>query len=352
MRSRQLAPVKTAFVFAGAHKTATTALQQACLQHATDLVGFGLLFPCSASGYHGIPANHTAIIRECFGSKAWARKMAKRGYSAQPQHEVVAAWNQVLQSEHNLLIVAEGICQLELAELHDLRESLESAGYLVRPFFSIRNPDTYLRSVVQQKVKGQAFSLSPDRCINIGLLSHLEKILAAWSDTQLLTFEQACQSIDGPVGFYLRQLSPSLPIALIQAMGGMRSNPSGTDQAVRLASHLHSLHPRSSAPLKGREQRAFILALFRRLDGEPFRLLSTDLDGSNALDQVKSQTKRINEILSEKVEGFVPYDPTITYGEKPAPWTPEVFKSLDQLKHLCPDEWTETLDCYIKTMDH
>lgn len=347
MYSRISASVKTAFVFAGAHKTATTALQQACQQHVDDLLDCGLLFPCPASGYSNIPVNHTSIIRECFGAKAWGRKMAVRGYSAQPLHEVVAAWNQVLASNQNLLIVAEGICHLKSPELHELRGSFESAGYQVRPFFSIRNPDSYLRSVVQQKVKGQALALAPDRCINIGLLTQLEKLLSAWPDTQLMTFEQACESEDGPVGFYLRQLSPSLPIALVKAMGGMRSNPSGTDQAVRLASHLHALHPRGSSPQKFREQRAFILALFRRLTGDPFRLLTTDLDGTYALAQVESQTSGINQILAEKIKHFRPYKPIISYGKESAPWTPEVFQSIEELRRLCPDDWAETLSDYI-----
>jgi len=341
--------MKTAFVFAGAHKTATTALQQACGDHARELLELGLLFPCSATGYNNIHINHTYLVRECFGLVASRRRRAARGAAAQCREDLLAAWEQMIHSGSNLLIVGEGICLLEVPELQELRLSLESAGYRVKPFFSVRSPDGYLRSVVQQRVKGQSLMLAPDYIPKLRLLGQLQKILATWPDTALMTFEQACASPDGPVGFYLRKLFPSIPSDLVKAMGATRSNPSGSDQAVRLASHIQTLHPRSSVPKQIRARRAFILALFRRLAGEPFRLLPTDLDASSALEQVINQTNQINAILADRVEGFTPYTPTISYGEAPAAWTPEVFESLETLRHLCPDEWIEALNSYIST---
>jgi hypothetical protein len=339
--------MKTAFVFAGAHKTATTALQQACGDHARELLELGMLFPCAVTGYKEVHINHTYLVRECFGLEASRRRRAARGVAAHCSDDLRALWEQMIRSGRNLLIVGEGICLLEVSELQELRSSLESAGYRVKPFFSVRSPDGYLRSVVQQRVKGQSLQLAPDYIPKLRLLGQLQKILATWPDTSLMTFEQACRSEDGPVGFYLRKLFPSIPSALVKAMGATRSNPSGSDQAVRLASHIQTLHPRSSVPKQLRARRKFILALFRRLAGEPFRLLPTDLEASSTLDQVVNQTIQINSILAERVEGFTPYTPAISYGKEPAAWTPEVFESLEALRHLCPDEWIETLDGYI-----
>ena len=60
--------LKTAFVFAGAHKTASTALQHACHDHATELFQLGVLYPCSVTGYKDVHVNHSNLVRDCFWS--------------------------------------------------------------------------------------------------------------------------------------------------------------------------------------------------------------------------------------------------------------------------------------------
>jgi hypothetical protein len=337
---------KIAFVFAGAHKTATTALQQACFGYSGDLLKSNILFPSFATGYKQVTPNHTYLIRACFGADSWSRKRLSRNGS-KGRSDLSGSWTQVISSSNNLLLIGEGTCTLDSSELLVMRASLESAGYEVKPFFCVRSPSSYLRSVVQQRVKGQFLILSPDCAPNIKLLGQLQKLLAAWPDTTLLTFEQACDSEGGPVEFYLRHLFPPLPVDLLKSMAVVHSNPSGSDQAVRLASYLHASHPRSTVPHQIKARRAFILALFRRLAGDPFRLLPTDLDAALALEEVRNQTLQINEILADRVDEFVPYSEHISYGAEPAPWNSEVFQSLKELLPLCPVEWIDALNAYV-----
>jgi hypothetical protein len=342
---------KTAFVFAGAHKTASSALQHACQAHARDLLDIGILYPCPASGFPEVPPNHSFPARDAFSPERWARKIPLRDVRSATRETARELWNLVLSSDSDLLIVAEGICLLPVAGLRDLRTSLERAGYKVKPFFSLRSPASFLRSVIQQQVKGQELTLSNSRQVKLQLYPRLATILTAWPDTTLMAFEKACRSDDGPVGYYLRHLLPWLPSELVSGISITRSsasgNASGTDQAVRLASYLNSIDSNASIHRQTAAQRAFLLRLFRKLAGDPFKLLKTDLDYPSAIEQVADQTKKINDILLDRIANFIPYQPQIEFADAPASWTPEVFSSLDDLLHLCPAEWKEPLNEYI-----
>lgn len=329
---------KILHLFAGAHKTATTALQIAACQHAASLQKHGILYPCEATlPGSGIPANHSALIANLFEQEP---RRDKRRQTLQPQCDnSLQRWHTMLASESDLLVVAESTGRLSSRGLQELASSVADHGFVLKTYYTVTQPSRYFYSTLQQRIKHcrSCYCLNPGLRQPLRLAERFARVVDNLPNTEILRFETACAQSGGPTPYYLRAVMADRDPELLAAVAGTHANRSGCDQAVRFCSWLNERGQEGESAMEHEARIRFVLHLFRTLKGSPFRPMSSDVDNAWTAAEVERQTVLVNAVLSSRQPGGTSYTNDLEWSASSAPWTEDLCSQFEQILEQCPD---------------
>ncbi len=153
-------------LLAGLHKTGTTSLQRNCAAQAELLARAGLFYPpdLDSSGrfVSGGNGNHGQLFRACFktGGVFWdgnAGGEVGRDEHARQTALLRQALRELLENQgsRQILMSAEGVSTMSLAELGDLKAWFNGQDIEVDLVCVVRRLSSWLNSMVAQKVAGR-----------------------------------------------------------------------------------------------------------------------------------------------------------------------------------------------------
>jgi hypothetical protein len=244
--------MKRLTLYAGLHKTGSTSIQAACQRNLRPLEQAGYLYPMAETTVDGrtFPdANQSGLIRAMF---CQAPHELMRSGAVRQSPEFFLARQQSLRLQFaktlaeiapgHLLIVAEELSNLSVAEWRDLRQWFETLGYVIDVFCCVRPPTSWLNAMVAQEVMGKKSGryalpeiIAKYETADGILLPKLTAMLEVFPDIRFYPFAQAIAHPNGPVGCFF----DAAGIRFAGAYENLKENIGGSDHAVRLHSHIN-----------------------------------------------------------------------------------------------------------------
>ncbi|MFD1884901.1 hypothetical protein [Paenibacillus wenxiniae] len=216
IRRRRTRAIQEIIIHAGMHKTGTTSIQETLFAHADQLKQRDLLYPTCWPSNHSIPI-FSLFKRDPSYFENIVEERSRQEIEHTRQHFMRVLQQEIATSTPTRLVLSgENISLLTYRELRSFRLFLQNiTGYRVpiRVIVCVRHPVPWLISATQQRLKsGQHLQTILDvkmRAIipqlfqqRIGNLMRVfgKKALTVYS------FDDAVQSVYGPVGYFLQQL--------------------------------------------------------------------------------------------------------------------------------------------------
>ncbi|MCM1989269.1 hypothetical protein [Oceanirhabdus seepicola] len=211
-----MAKIKTVIVHVGLHKTATTSIQKTLFfqKNNTILDEKGFIYPKSWYPNHSIPVYSLF----CDNPENYHINI-KLGYSKEEIKNINQIYSKKLVEEienrksTTLIISGEDISILNKNNLIDLKEFLKSVCYMkinIRVIVYVRNPASWIVSLIQEKIKNEIFTLERALIVYKTVLKdyfriHISNLIQVFGKdaVEIYCFEDAITHKFGPVGHFL-----------------------------------------------------------------------------------------------------------------------------------------------------
>ena len=251
---------------AGLHKTATTTIQRACFDNIKKLKDFNLNYPVFQTRA-GLELNQSPIIHAMF---------------SHDNKDILCAFDQLINStSQDLLIVAEGVSNLTVDGLINLKSYFESRDFFIEVHIYIRPISSWINSFTSQRVWGPSgprntISHTLNEFLEGGIIKYrVEAIDDLFDNFKVHKFTDAISHPQGPAGHFFNEINVSLPM---NTSGSY--NIGGSDCMVRLLNEINQLvgnreHSKESQLFHGR-----LYSKFPKLQtslGEKFHLRTSEV---------------------------------------------------------------------------
>ncbi|WP_237063460.1 hypothetical protein [Microbulbifer zhoushanensis] len=231
--------MKEVIVHVGLHKTATSTIQSTLARNADCMLSkTGYKYPVFNLDGRTIE-NHSIPIYSLFSESPSTYHINVR-WDVDVQEvnkEYRRQLDECLERHEKLIFSGEDISILSERSLAKFRDYLSNFGFRVRVISFVRRPYSFLCSMLQQNIKGGQESLSKISVPKASLL--IRNLKGIFPEIEFYSFERACQSSFGPVGFFLEL------IAAEQAtyINTVNANEGLGDETVRLINYINSQYP-------------------------------------------------------------------------------------------------------------
>ena len=287
----------------GLNKTGTTSIQQTCFANRRVLKQAGFLYPqYSLEGE--VATNHTALLQSMFWSErrraflpgGSAENLVLRDMARSKMAGMLA------RQKRNVLMVAEGVCEMGRDEMLDLHAWFRERDWSVRVICSVRHLSAWVHSMVAQRVAGLRRMTIPAviEMFSEGLVRpRIENIRAAFPDAEFRSFEEATRHRLGLVAHFLDSIGVPL-----DEIDFRRARDGRSDCAIRVMSVLNELD--------GVKIRNEAVAAITGITGPKFRLRLDE--AAPLLPMVDAEDRWLREAFGEAFHG-----PAMRFG--PVDWT-------------------------------
>lgn len=245
---------KVCYLHVGLHKTASTSFQQTCANNADALKQAGINYPifeCEAANKLKIQ-NHSIPIFSLFVNNPADYHVNKRWGVSEQIDKVNSSYMEQLERHlelsSNILISGEDISMLGEQAIERLIQTVEKYGYEIKATALIRSPYSMTCSQLQETIKGGKYnnlislndSVSSQESIQINGRANVVKKLKSIFCKRITfsSYERACSSQCGPVGYLLREYLNQDP----KAYKYSRSNDSYYNLTVRFQNELNKIN--------------------------------------------------------------------------------------------------------------
>ncbi len=296
-----MVPEKIVIIHTGFHKTGSSSLQHSLAHNRSLLKAHGYHYPdICLKGKRFYNCSVPLYGRYCGKPETFEHYWYTNELDADfANGEIDKLFECELWREDKLVFSDEFISGLAPTELACLRDDFKAHGYKVRVISFIREPFNLLVSSVQQRTRLWSIQRSLE---NSNILSDygkkIQKLIDLFqSDAEFYSFENACQHVAGPVGFFFDLIGICLPVReALQINEGMSA------QATRMLSFINNAAPmlveeRAINPLR----KKFDYLPLSKIRGDRFRLTFDELE------QVKSEVHYARAAIAEKLgDEFLP----------------------------------------------
>jgi hypothetical protein len=226
-------------LLAGLHKTGTTSIQRTFRKHVAAVHDKGFTYPLLTfkdRNADAFPENHSKLIGGMFARKVGPSKSenAFRGILRR-------TFGQFLQAHQagNMIMAAEQLSTMTVEDLAELKDWFEHRGFRIELFCSVRKVQSWLTSMVAQRVIGlRGPRLTLEQAIREfevagGIVKpRIEKLADVFANARFFSFERSIRHPRGPFGNFLDLVG----IGGLEHIEPVLANEGKSDHAVRLNS--------------------------------------------------------------------------------------------------------------------
>ena len=242
----------TIYIHVGAHKTATSSIQEGLKRYRTQLLLRGIQFPLLPGPNGDLMENHSCLMYSLFGDEP-AKYHINVGHgitTTEAALQLNAFYKECLTNEMNdfsgqaLVLSGEDMILLGDSGIRRLRSFLLARlgpGSTVKVICYLRAPHDWFSSLVQQVVRGGAALEEAMTRRFPNIRTHIEPFVDHFGKSNIIIrkFEDAIAHEGGPVGHFLTQISEGFDTSQIQS----RSVNSGLSaEGVELVSALNKAY--------------------------------------------------------------------------------------------------------------
>lgn len=269
----------------GFHKTASTSIQESFHHNRSLLRQQGIFYPEFFIDDKPI-VNHSLILYTLFSNKPQSYKQIIR--LGIPLDKVLASFLRQLEEQlsicnhDKLLLSAEDVSLLSTEELTRLKTFFHSHVFDLDIIGLIRSPESYLDSVLQQRIRSGGWLDD----LAIGTVSkRISNLSSVFSSVSWASFETACDHKLGPVGY----ISDFLELSITEDFEFQASNSSLSNNATRLMSYLNQQFANLDEASNNTRFSRNVFRLVKTIEGPRFALTPCEREKySDWLEQERS----------------------------------------------------------------
>ena len=293
---------KVCYLHVGLHKTASSSFQATCAKNKDLLQKSGLIYPifsCEVAKKKRIK-NHSFPIKSLFTENpadfGHNKKWGVSGDIDEVNSSYESQLTSYLASAGNLIISGEEISKLSSNEMRKFRDKIKSYDYKIKVVALVRSPYEAICSAIQQQIKGGSYIklISLNDCVpnsyetprfrKLRILKNIESVFG--EALSLYSFDHACASSYGPVGFLLKKFLGQNPAKFKY----VRTNESMSNLSVRISNEFNKINPCFVDGEYNRKFQKFPLSLDKELSFSG-KFLLTELEYELVEEQIKDEIR-------------------------------------------------------------